>query len=312
VKWLVEWEPVYQLPLGSMTRNPFDQLSKQLMEELLSPYGQVQINKEVLGEPRYIDLWFSPQPGGGPDPSILGLLGRLTTHPCLIEPFRNAPTASELESCLLKLYSIRIDSRREAKREKRQLSDEQLPHLWILTPTASQDFLQSIGGHEVEGWLAGVYFTLNAFHTRVIVIHQLPEIDETLWLRLLGKGGTQQRAIAEVLSLPTSDPRREMALRLLVSWKVTIESTGEVDLEERELAMALSQAYLEWEKKTEQRGIQQARLEDLLDTLEVLFGVVPVDLRDLLQTKDAEHLRSLHREALKCQDLDAFRTLLDA
>jgi predicted HTH domain antitoxin len=88
----------------------------------------------------------------------------------------------------------------------------------------------------------------------VIVIHQLPEIDETLWLRLLGKGGTQQRAISEVLSLPTSDPRREMALRLLVSWKVTIESTGEVDPEERELAMALSQAYLEWEKKTEERG----------------------------------------------------------
>ncbi|NJM00386.1 MAG: hypothetical protein HC924_17070 [Synechococcaceae cyanobacterium SM2_3_2] len=76
--------------------------------------------------------------------------------------------------------------------------------------------------------------------------------------------------------------------------------------------MALSQAYLEWEKKTEQRGIQQARLEDLLDTLEVLFGSVPSDLRDLLQTRDSEQLRSLHREALRCQDVDTFRTLLDA
>ncbi len=294
------------------------------MEELLSPYGQVQINKEVLGESRFIDLWFSPRPGTAPDTSILGLLGRLTTHPCLIEPFRNAPTASELESCLLNLYSIRSDIRREAKREKRPLSDEQLPHLWILTPTISQDFLQNIGGHEVEGWLAGVYFTLNAFYTRVIVIHQLPEIDETLWLGLLGKGRKQQKAIAEVLSLPATDPRREMALRLLVSWKVTIEATGEVDPEERELTMALSQAYLEWEKKTEQkgmqeglqigeqRGVQQANLENLLDALEIRFGSVPVDLRDQLQNRDAEQLRSLHREALKCLDLDAFQTLLDA
>ncbi len=299
-----------------MARTPFDQLSKQLMEELLSPYGQVQINKEVLGEPRFIDLWFSPRPDVAPIPSLLGLLGRLTTHPCLIEPFRNAPTASEWESCLLKLYSIRIDIRREAKREKRSLPEDQLPHLWLLTPTASENFLHSIGGHEAEGWVPGVYFTLNALHTRVIVIHQLPEIDETLWLRLLGKGRTQQRAIAEVLSLPTTDPRREIALRLLVSWKVTIESTGELDPEERELAMALSQAYLEWEKKTEQRGeqrgIQQARLEDLLDTLEVLFGSLPTGLRDQLQVRDAEQLRSLHREALKCQHLDAFRSLLDA
>lgn len=61
---LVKWEAIYQLLLGSMTRTPFDQLSKQLMEELLSPYGQVHINKEVLGEARYIDLWFSPLSGG--------------------------------------------------------------------------------------------------------------------------------------------------------------------------------------------------------------------------------------------------------
>ncbi|NJM00387.1 MAG: hypothetical protein HC924_17075 [Synechococcaceae cyanobacterium SM2_3_2] len=138
-----------------MSRTPFDQLSKQLMEELLSPYGQVQINKEVLGEARYIDLWFSPRPEIAPDTSILGLLGRLTAHPCLIEPFRNAPTASELESCLLKLYSIRIDSRREAKREKRPLSDEQLPHLWILTPTASQDFCKILEAMRLRAGLQG-------------------------------------------------------------------------------------------------------------------------------------------------------------
>jgi hypothetical protein len=152
--------------------------------------------------------------------------------------------------------------------------------------------------------------------TRVVAIHQLPERDEILWLRLLGKGGTQQRAIGEVLALPSTDQRREMALRLLVSWKVAIESTGEVDPEARELAIALSQAYLEWEKKTEQRGeqrgIQQAHLEDLLDTLEILFGSLPSDLRDQLQTRDVQQLRFLHREALKCQDLNAFRTLLDA
>lgn len=145
----------------------------------------------------------------------------------------------------------------------------------------------------------------------MVVIDQLPETDETLWVRLLGKGETQRRAILEVIGLPEEDPRREQALRLLTNWKVTIEATGALESEERELVMALSQAYLEWEKQTEQRGIEQgskrARLEDLLDTLEVLFGAVPSDLRPQLETKNTEQLRSLHRAALTCDDLEAFR-----
>lgn len=204
-----------------MSRIPFDQLSKQLMEELLSPFGQIQINREVLGESRYIDLWFSPRLATESDPSQLGLLGRFTTRPCLIEPFRNAPSQGEMESCWLKLYSIRTEIRREVKREKRSLSEEQLPMLWILTPTASVDFLGKLGAYEDESWPHGVYFSVGSFYTGVVVIHQLPEVDETLWLRLLGKEGTQRRAITEVVSFPASDRRREQALRLLANWKVT-------------------------------------------------------------------------------------------
>ena len=34
--------------------------------------------------------------------------------------------------------------------------------------------------------------------TGIIVIHQLPKTPETLWLRMLGKGGVQAQAIQEV------------------------------------------------------------------------------------------------------------------
>jgi hypothetical protein len=43
-----------------MTRTSFDQYSRQLLETFLSPLGTVNINREVPGEARWIDLWFEP------------------------------------------------------------------------------------------------------------------------------------------------------------------------------------------------------------------------------------------------------------
>ena len=43
-----------------MTQHPHDQLSKQLLEELLSPLGDVQRSLEIPGEAKLVDLWFSP------------------------------------------------------------------------------------------------------------------------------------------------------------------------------------------------------------------------------------------------------------
>jgi hypothetical protein len=57
----------------------------------------------------------------------------------------------------------------------------------------------------------------------VIVIHQLPVIPETLWLRLLGKGRVQQRAIEEVQALDINNPLRGKAIDLLANLKTTLE-----------------------------------------------------------------------------------------
>ena len=92
-------------------------------------------------------------------------------------------------------------------------------------------------------------------------INQLPQNDETLLLRLLGKGRTQNGAIAEVLSFDREDPRRSSILRLLFNWKISVEVTREFEAQEEELLMALSQAYLEWEQQTEQRGRQSGLQE---------------------------------------------------
>jgi len=101
-----------------MTRTPFDAFSKQLLEEFLSPFGTVELNREIAGESRFVDVWFSPS---APPDRSLGLLARIATTPCLIEPYRNAPGFSEIRSCLLKLFLVHSDQQRQARREDASL-----------------------------------------------------------------------------------------------------------------------------------------------------------------------------------------------
>lgn len=104
------------------------------------------------------------------------------------------------------------------------------------------------------------------------LIDQLPETEETLWLRILGRGETQARAIREVLNLPPNHPRRDGILRLLISWTVKID-LGEIEsFTGQEGLMAFSEAFLEWEQQTQER-IRQNVLQ------EVQQQVIPSELR---------------------------------
>jgi len=231
-----------------MTRTPFDQFSKQFLEELLLPYGEVEISKEIPGEAKLIDLWFNPNLAK--DPADLGLLGTIVQTPCLLEPYRNPPDAAEVNSCLLKRLWLVAELYRTD-------SVAVLPLLWILTPTASSALLDNLGATPLE---PGIYTTIAAMGTRLLVIHQLPRTPHTLWLRLLGRGSIQRQAIEEVIALPHSD-RRYQALRLLVNWKIMVDTTNLVSTEEESTLMALSQAFLEWETRIKEESLQEGRQE---------------------------------------------------
>lgn len=51
-----------------------------------------------------------------------------------------------------------------------------------------------------------------------------------------------------------------------------MELLDQVNQEERQILMALSQAYLEWEQKTEQRGIERGAQRTIATILTTRFG----------------------------------------
>ncbi|KAM3089647.1 DUF4351 domain-containing protein [Phormidesmis sp. 146-35] len=236
-----------------MTRQPFDEFSKQLFEALLTPYGRVSVDRTVPGESRRIDIYFEPTSSTPGNIAELGRLAEFSATKSLFEPYRNPPTSVEVRNCVLKLYLLHAELHRAAGRT---LPDAELPHLWILATSASDQLLSDFGG-DLHNGEDGIYHFHPGWRSGIINIAELPTTEDTLWLRLLAKGTTQEQAIAELLMLPETNPKRATALDLLVRWRINIELTANVDEEEAQFLMALSQAYLEWERQTEQRGRTQ-------------------------------------------------------
>jgi Domain of unknown function (DUF4351) len=278
-----------------MTKNSSDQFSKQFLEEVLSPFGTVETSYEVAGEAQWVDVFFVPTAQS--HISELGLLGRIAQTPCLIEPFRNQPSTDEVRSCLLKLFQVQGHFRRQARRTDTSITDSDLPSLWILASSASDALLQQFEATAHEDWPSGVYFLPVALKTAIVSINRLPDNDETLWLRLLGKGRTQREAIAQVLSFAPEDLRRSAILKLVTNWKISVEVTQQIEAQEEELLMALSQAYLEWEKATEQRGEQRGRQKgELTFALRLIirrFGAIAPETEAQIRSLSLTQLEAL-------------------
>ncbi len=271
-----------------MTRFPHDQFAKDYLKELLAPLGEVQAPRSVPGEIREIDVWFAPLPQPALDPQVLGILGRLAASPCLLEPFRNPPTPTEIRSCLLKLFELHGEFQRQARRDEQRLQEADLPRLWILSPTASGPLLDGFRAIvDEENWMRGIYFLADYLRAAVVVIHQLPRTPETLWLRILGKGTVQKQAISELASLRDNHPLRANALLLLTNLQASLQTSEDLDEEEQELIMELSPLVVQWREEAlregEIRGIQQERRQVVENLLRFRFGSLDEQLLAIIE-----------------------------
>ena len=129
----------------------------------------------------------------------------------------------------------------------------------------------------------------------IIAIHQLPCTPETLWLRVLGKGNVQQRAVVELRELPSDHVFRLNGLELLYNLRRILEVRQDIDREYRELIMELSPLYLQRLEDATQRGIQQGieqgiqqgiqRNQRLMveSMLQVKFGEIDEELAQIIE-----------------------------
>ncbi len=285
-----------------MTRFVWDQFSKDFLETLLSPYGNVVAGQEVTSEIKEIDVWFSPNTSE--IPSQLGLLGQLCQSSCLFEPYRNPITFDSICDCLFKRFAVRDIFKREAKRKKRRILENEMPKLWILTPTASQRVLSPFAAHLTSDWGNGVYFLAAGLGAAFVVIHQLPETPDTLWLRLLGRGGTRARAIDEIEALSPDNPLKSDTLALLYNVSRNLETQSRTTIEDREFIMRLAPLYQQDKEQAIQQGEQQGEAKLVIRQLQRRFGEIPQTIEETIKGLSTEKLENLGIALLDFEGMD--------
>jgi hypothetical protein len=167
--------------------------------------------------------------------------------------------------------------------------------LWILSPSISTRTIQGFGAKADESgdWPEGIYFLPEFFYTGLVAINQLPVNQDTLWLRVLGRGKIQQQAVNELVALPKDNPLRRYLLEILASWRINVELSQNLDEQEKqELTMNLSPAYLRWREDTllegrqegRQEGLQEGRRSMVENFLRIRFGEVDAQLSSIIES----------------------------
>jgi len=251
-----------------MAQKVHDHFAKQYLAYILDDKGKFGKSHEISDTSLQVDLIFTPN--NAEDMQALGLLGEIASRFCVLEVFWGQPKKTAIRTCLTKLFLTHNELHNEARTEKKSLKEEELPHLWILTTSASPALIKSCGAKPNQPqWCDGVYLLADILNTGIVAINQLPKNPETLWLRLLGQGKIRQQAIDELMALPEDNILRAPVLKLIYNYLKKIEGQSKTNPEEKELIMELSPAYYQWEKET----IEKGRKEGIRTSLESLFKI---------------------------------------
>lgn len=259
-------------------KNLHDRFAKEYLAELLAPFGRVEPAKSIGGEVQEIDLYFEPQDDGHSELREAGIIGAIAQTACLIEPYRNPVGGEQIRDCVSKLLLVWADKRRVSRRQSQTLSPQVTPYLWILTPTCSPRWLEAFGAQ--PSTQAGFFELPSGLRTRIVILHQLAPTPETLWLRVLGRGTTQQQAVTELIALPESNPYRQNLMEILADWRQNLALRDNLNRAEQEAMMNLSPVYTQqietWKREGiqlgKQEGIQLGKQEFLETSFRLRFG----------------------------------------
>ena len=108
----------------------------------------------------------------------------------------------------------------------------------------------------------GVWSLPQIERTVAVAIDELPEDPSTVWLRLLGRGRVQERAIVELEARFGRDELVHATLALLLAWRQQAPAEGE-GFEEDAMNPHLQQVYNRLEKKLRAEGKAEGKVEGL-------------------------------------------------
>jgi hypothetical protein len=186
--------------------------------------------------------------------------------------------------------------------------------LWILTPTASRNIISGFSETTKPDSLPGIYYLAKSLQAAIVVIHQLPQTQETLWLRLLGRGTVQKRAIDELAALPLNQPYVKITLELLYNLQKNLKINQSSQTEDQELIMRLAPLYQQDRELAKQEGLQEGLQKEkrlIIRLLNRRIGEIDSLLIQKVQELTVEKLEELGEALLDFTSVTDLETWLE-
>ncbi|HWO19857.1 MAG TPA: hypothetical protein VNO30_13820 [Kofleriaceae bacterium] len=280
------------------------------------------MHDEISPETQHADLRHEPDPARKAERARLGLLGRITAVPCLLEVYGHAPSAEEFRACLAKHIAFWQKRTREARARKKKRRQRQRPEvrvapsLWIITAGAPRAILRKLKLEPARGWPAGVYFFGDdILRVRIVVASRLPRKRKTLLVRLMAAGPLLTPAIEDLSLLPRKARERAVAEHILLDLQHALKLQPRRNPDEEEFIVTMRRSWEDAriEGRTEGRaeghiegriegraeGRIEARAKDVLTVLRVRGIAVPAAVRKrILAEKDLQRLERWHEKAI--------------
>jgi hypothetical protein len=235
---------------------PFDQFHKALLVGLLDSLGRVDAELEVPSQTQYIDAAFEPDERARQDGS-LGWLGRMAAAgACLFECYSEPPSIEDMQACVRKQL-VMHQARQLAARRKRRLRMP-MPRLWLLSAGRPEVVLRTYETQPMRDWPVGFWHVRPPDPVHLVIVRELPELPETLLLRLFGRGPTLVQALRELEALPPARFERQVALPLVLAFRRGISQN---DLEEHDMQayQELMAVYAEIINEAQEKGLRKGR-----------------------------------------------------
>jgi hypothetical protein len=293
-------------------RNRFDQLAKQIGKATLEASGLTVVHAEITPEPLHADLLHEPDPAKATERKRLGLLGRLVSLPCLLEPYSDAPSAEEFRACLTKhlaWWQQRARHQRTNGKQPGTLGPRRKPvdpFLWILCGGAPSSILTKLTLKATSEWPAGVYlFGDDVLRVGFVIASELPRERTTLLVRLMAAGPALPHAIEDLHALPPDAYERSAAQRPLLHFHHAVAQQPTRTPDEQEFLNTMLKTWEETFAEGETKGRIENAAEYILDVLHARGIAVPTTARKrILAQKDPKQLKLWLKKAAVATSID--------
>jgi hypothetical protein len=192
-----------------------------MLRRALEPLGDTRDDLSGDGDATKLRLAFCPEHERAQSAAKFGLLGQLSSEPCVFEFFHHAPEMSQLLDCHRR--HLNLDHDRATQSKPSATGPQQsirrpalVSTLWVISVHRPLAAVRGLGLLHIQDQPEGVYTAAPGLRFRLVVLDEMAAgVRSTLLFRLMGQGEPLSLAIEEALTLPEKRWERAVALEML-------------------------------------------------------------------------------------------------